>query len=368
MLDYYEEDSNYPRHFDCIVGNPPYVGIEKDAENTMQSSSRSNLFIPFVFNLMTYSSSNSTSALVLPLSFAFNSHSSFVEMRRKIKRDNAEWIVEHYDRSPDSLFGDDVKSRNCIVFRNQDDNVHKIYSTGFLRWTSVTRSLTLTTSKKVTDITDLCIKEFIPKIGSTIEKDAFNTLVSNNRSILAYMCTRLLETDRCVAIKGTAYNWICAYDHIPLVKDLNGNEYISQDLKLFSTQNNDDAYFVLASINSTTAYWLWTVIGDGFHVTNRFLSFLCIDKMSFNQQQYLNMVALGKNFSTQLKKYPLQSTNSGKIITSYNHQPLRDVILQIDTLITDAMHLPCDFPLYLHNWYENMVSCGRNTIKSFKET
>ena len=50
--------SVFPQHFDCIVGNPPYVTEGRE----------SNMFVPFVDNMIAYSSNRSCSALILPLS------------------------------------------------------------------------------------------------------------------------------------------------------------------------------------------------------------------------------------------------------------------------------------------------------------
>lgn len=359
LLEYFECHPDYPQRFDCIIGNPPYVGVITESKNGAQQSSRSNLFIPFVSNLVDYSTDNSICALVIPLSFSYNNQPSYRDMRRMIQKDSAEWYIEHYDRSPDSLFGDDVKSRNCIIFRNQGNTNHKIYVTGLIRWTSINRSQLWSTTKYMTDITDLTIEDYIPKLGTLIEKQAFSAITTNGDSLLQQLVSKSLEKIFLVVIKGTAYNWICAYDHIPAGKDKNGNEYVSKDLKVYSAQTEDDAYFVLAVLNSTFAFWLWTVIGDGFHVTNRLLSSLCISKISFSKHQYSKMVSLGKEFSSKIIQYPSQSVNNGKIITNYDHLPLHSIISQIDFMITEALKLPADFPKYLHDWYANIVSCGR---------
>jgi hypothetical protein len=138
---------------------------------------------------------------------------------------------------------------------------------------------------------------------------------------------------------------------------------VSKDLKIYAVQTEDDAYFILAVLNSTISFWLWTVIGDGFHVTSRLLSSICISKELFNKQQYFELVLLGKEFSDKIKQYPSKSVNSGKTITNYDHQPLQTIISKIDSLISEVVGLPMGFPEYLHEWYINIVSCGRSSKK-----
>jgi len=356
---YISAHPDFPQHFDCIIGNPPYVGTSEANISKTTEIGRSNLFIPFVINLIDYSGEKAVSSLVLPLSFCYNKQTGYIKMRNRIQGDKAKWYIENYDRSPDSLFGDDVKSRNCIVFR-ESNNEYRLYTTGLLRWTSVNRSKFLLSEKQIVDISNYSINEYIPKLGTDIEKLSFSRIVSQSTSLMNILSPVTSVKDGHVFLKGTAYNWLCSYDHIPPGKDKDGTKYISKDLKCFSTKTPDELYFVLAVLNSTIAFWLWTVIGDGFHVTDKLLSSLGISKENISQNQYSSLVSLGREYSRKIVHYPTQSVNSGKIITSYDHLPLMEVIYKIDEQITNGLKLPKAFPDYLHDWYSNIVSCGRS--------
>lgn len=358
LTSYISTHSDFPRFFDCIIGNPPYVGTSEANTSEPDEISRSNLFIPFVINLIDYSGENAVGSLVLPLSFSYNKQSGYINMRKRIQSDKAKWYIENYDRSPDSLFGDDVKSRNCIIFRESSIE-HRIYTTGLLRWTSVDRPRFLMSEKCCADITSFFISEYIPKIGTDIEKLALSRIVSQPTNLMRTLFPVSLAKDGHIFIKGTAYNWVCAYDHVPPGVDKDGAKYISKDLKSYKTNSSDELYFALAVLNSTIAYWLWTVIGDGFHVTDKLLSSFGISNENLNQKQYSSLVSLGREFSRDIVQYPTQSVNSGKIITSYDHLALTDVINKIDEQITNSLKLPKGFPDYLHGWYSNIVACGR---------
>ncbi|OPX83879.1 MAG: N5-glutamine S-adenosyl-L-methionine-dependent methyltransferase [Pelotomaculum sp. PtaB.Bin013] len=358
LASYISAHPDFPQRFDCIIGNPPYVGTSETNMPKTTETGRSNLFIPFVINLIDYSGENAISSLVLPLSFSYNKQSGYINMRNRIQGDKAIWYIENYDRSPDSLFGDDVKSRNCIIFR-EASNEYRLYTTGLLRWTSVDRSRFLLSEKQIADMTSYSISEYIPKLGTDIEKLAFSRIVSQPTSLMNILSPVSSAKDGHVFLKGTAYNWICSYDHIPPGKDKNGVKYISKDLKCFSTKTLNELYFVLAVLNSTIAFWLWTVIGDGFHVTDKLLLSFGISNENISQKQYSSLVSLGREFSGKIVHYPTQSVNSGKIVTSYNHLPLMDVIFKIDEQITNSLKLPKTLPDYLLDWYSNIVTCGR---------
>ena len=352
---YYRYHSSFPKQFGCIIGNPPYVGTS----NPEQQSIKSNLFIPFVYNLQKYSSKKSVCALVLPLAFSYNNQLGFREMRKSIEEDYAEWQIEHYDRSPDSLFGDDVKARACIVFRISGET-HKVCSTGLMRWTSTSREHLLTTPKKLIDITEFSIVEFVPKLACRLEKVVYAKILKQPNTLLDILQTQSFFSENCIAVKGTAYNWICAYDHLPPAFNADGTPYVSKDLKLFSTNNEEERYFVLAYLNSRIAFWLWTIVGDGFHVTNRLMSIIRFSKDTF---VYNKLVLLGKAFSKLLIQYPTISINSGKTITSYDHNKLMDIVEQIDIAIIEALSIDQSFIIHLRQWYFDIVTCGRQNMK-----
>lgn len=359
MDTYHAIHSDFPRSFECIIGNPPYVGISTGT----QHRAKSNLFIPFVYNLQKYSCEKSVCSLVLPLSFSYNNHPGFREMRRSIENDNAEWFIEHYDRSPDSLFGDDVKARACIVFRI-DNNRHIIHTTGLMRWTSHSREMLLTASKLYGEITNFSIEEYIPKLSCKCESTAYNKILDQRVPLLDLVKPQTSFDQNCIAIKGTAYNWICAYDHLPPAFNSDGNTYVSKDLKIFSCKSTADKYFSLACLNSKLAFWLWTVVGDGFHVTNRLLS---VFSPGNDSVAYDTLVTLGQDFSEKIKKYPIISINSGKTIISYDHKQLMGIIEQIDTLLIEALNIDKSFLTYLNQWYFDFVDCGRQSVDEFQE-
>ena len=107
-------------------------------------------------------------------------------------------------------------------------------------------------------------------------------------------------------------------------------------------------------------FWLWTVIGDGFHVTNRLISIAQKCQGSILGNDYTELASLGQEFSKALRHHPTVSVNSGKTITSYNHMPLLGIVKKIDEALVRALRLDSAFVDYLEKWYDNIVLCGRN--------
>ncbi len=336
-----------PNYYDCIIGNPPYVTLGRS----------SNLFIAFVDNMIKYSSQGSCSALVLPLSVCYSQGEGFIDLRKKIQADFACWEFHNYDRSPDSLFGDQVKTRNTILFRKALNNDNAIYTTKLQRWTFANRN-ELFENIELCDITDFSIEKKMPKISSCGEKSTF-LKISNGKTCIADMVSHTNNDDGLLVLSGTAYNWVCAYDHFPPSRDKNGNLYISSTCTAHVFERKDERDFSIALLSNRIAYWYWTVIGDGFHLNASFLSDYRIGKADFSEDQYRELCNLGREYSERVKMNPTISYNAGKTIVNYSHWEVMDDVERIEKVIINALNLPESFCTNIGEWYINQVQCNR---------
>lgn len=348
----FEYPTTIPRKFDCIIGNPPYV-----RERT-KAGLDSNIYIDFVKNLIRYSKDESVCSLIVPLSITYSSLTAFKDLRGDIGADKACWIFENYDRSPDSIFGDDVKSRNTILFRIRDCENQNLMSTKMYRWTSKSREHFLLSNKRYGKVDRKNIKEYIPKVGSELEVHTYDRVQSYEKSLMSCI-GRTMDHKYTFYVKSTCYNWICAYDQVPSVQDENGLEVFNSSYKAYSVMNEQELYFAIAVLNSKFSYWLWTVIGDGFHVTNRLLRECRIHPSMVNKIQYDEMSHLGRQMNEEMKKKPVISYNAGRVITTYSPAGLEGLVERIDSIIINSMKIKDDFLPFLKTWYEEHISCSR---------
>lgn len=339
-----------PKCFDCIVGNPPYVTEGRE----------SNLFIPFVDNMTAYSSDYSCSAMILPLSICYSQGSNFIRLRKKIQKDRATWTFMNYDRSPDSLFGDQVKTRNTILFRRSTESTTDIYTTKLQRWTSESRC-NLFTKYTLCRISEMSISQYVPKISNSIEKVACERI--NSRSSNLYTLFTHDIRSYPLIVNGTAYNWLCVYDHIPPSFDENKNPYKSSTTRVYYLPDRESRDFCIAILSNRISYWYWNVIGDGFHFNASFLSDFTVGKDSFTESQYLELCRLGREYSEKIKRYPTVSYNAGKCIVNYSHWEVMDIVQNIEKIIIDAFCLTDDFASHIEQWYFNQVHCNRENEK-----
>ncbi len=341
-----KQHSNFPKQYSCLIGNPPYV-TEKN---------KGNLFLKFVRNMMEYGKEKSCSSLIVPLSICYSQSTPFKTLRNDMfKECNIEWSFYNFDRSPDSLFGDQVKTRNTILFRKKITGESKLKTTGLQRWTNEKRK-ELFEQLKTVEFDKNSNQNIIPKLSTETEKKLYDELSTGNENILSMASSKGKYQ---VCINATAYNWLCVYDHIPPSLDEYENLYIPSSMKILNFDNEEQKYFFIAMLSNRIAYWYWTVIGDGFHLNTSFFENLYISENVFNDSTKRELAKLGKIYCKELQKYPTKSYNCKKCIVNYNHLPLEHLYSKIELIILDRLKVPYEFENDIKKWYSNQVLCGR---------
>lgn len=334
-----------PTTYSCIIGNPPYI----------TANSIGNTFIPFVYNIMDFSSENSSSALVIPLSICTGKAKPFKMLRNRINDDLAEWKIINFDRSPDSLFGDHVKTRNTIIVRSNITKEKKINVSGLIRWSSEKRD-TLFNKIQITGIDGISISDYIPKISEDFERELLVLLSCKHKKLSDSMEE---TSNTAMYANATAYNWINVFDHIPESKDEAGNLYVPDSLIKLFFSTEEDLYFYIAMISNRITYWLWTLYGDGFHVGKNFMLNLPYGKSNFSTNFYDIMADLGKNYVIKAKTFPCKSYNCGKEIIRYDYTRCFDIVKRIETEINKEIGGNPNNIQKIGEWYDYHVNCGR---------
>ncbi|RUT39398.1 hypothetical protein EJP82_26220 [Paenibacillus anaericanus] len=359
--------------FSCVIGNPPYTDhyIKENSNQTTYISFGGNIYTLFVENMKYLSGKNSISGMIIPLSISYHTGQIYKNIREMFINDSAEWVFTHFDRSPDSLFGDDIKTRNTIVFRQTIDIVNKkMYTSSLLRWNSRDRDK-LFNNINIINIGDFNIANFIPKISSELELKILKTLLKQGNSLYDMVklvpkksITALGNSNNNVYFYSTAYNWLPTFLKLPESYDKDGKRIVPDSLWAVNCSSMRESRFVFACLASTISYWLWAVQGDGFHFSSQLLKKLPFNKSLFSETSYNRLISLADDLWIELIKYPINKVNSGKSIGNYNFLSCRAIIDQIDNIIIQEVGLPSDTLNFVNNWYINMIQAGRGEFKN----
>jgi len=346
---------------DIILTNPPYAAVGAnpvDLEDPSKfkslggkdASQSTNVFPLFVEQSLNFLSTTGRMAVVLPLSITFSSVSTIRNLRRLIIESNGQKEFLSFDRTPDALFGDDVKTRNTIftLHRNRPSSVEV---TGMLRWTSASRKEMFNSIRgsAVETRVDSCI----PKLNSSLEVDFFNSVTRSEPLLDSWM--RHVSTSNVrqasaetpsVWIAPTAYNWIgCTIGNSELIA--NGHDSMSAHMVCnFATE--ELAFAAYAVISSRTAFFLWRTTGDGFHVTSRFVKSLPIPK---SEGAVTKLASVGQSMWIEAKSEPVVSVNSGR--RSISFPPSQELVQKADSILLRDMRI--DDHLSLEHWYRQSV-------------
>jgi hypothetical protein len=357
---------------DVVLCNPPYARLadHPDRGRLIQSFAslgechgRSSIEMsgPFVEQAWKLSKPGSgRAALVVPLSVAFNSTAPFRALRQAMADQPGQWRCAFFDRTPDALFGDDVKTRNAILFYDAAGR-RELATTPVLRWTSRTRSrffetIRFTTAGKLGGPTP------IPKLGS----DAEGRLYAAARTVAGRFgdCIVGLEAPRvvderpnpsnAVYVAPTAYNWLsCARSLDSWSRQDDVSLSALTRLEFSDAKTADAAYAVLCS---RLVYWLWRVEGDAFHVTRTFLRDIPLPIGSLGGATRAALADLGVALWESVEARPVVSVNKGRRTTGFSATAAHELLDEIDSVLLQAFSLDDAIGTFeLAAWHETNV-------------
>ncbi len=359
--------------FDVVIGNPPYSKLSNNynLENVKSkfitcadNLSGPNLYVLFAELMISIVDKNKGSlGMILPLSLAYSSNKSIKILREIIHKSNADWFFSFYDRSPDSLFGDSVKTRNSIVIaRFNKNNNNSIASTKLIRWNSKIRN-SLFKKLEYQNLYNLQIEKYIPKISTRVEFNTLELLLASSNRFNEYLrppALNIMKEKFILHYYPTAYNWLPVFIELP-GRNVSNSSDNAKKITLMSLQQVEVAYSIL---NSRLVYWLWLVIGDGFHVTENFISEIPFNPNKFSQKAIKRLQELGHKLWSKSQNFPIVKLNKGKSVYNFNMLRCVKMIEEIDKIILLELSIPFEFNNFLNKRYLEHVSAGRSEYKN----
>ena len=358
-----------------ILGNPPYADLGLSPQSgalveplkTMRVNPRptAEMCVGFVEQMTRLASRKQFSgSLVLPLSVAYSISPQFIAVRQLIQATAGHWRFAFFNREPQALFGEDVKTRNAIIFWHRDQFAKEpIISSGPLRrWRNRERSA-LFDDIGFTDVS--CdIQGGIPKLDGAEQVAAFETL--NGRwhhlelAVLNIGRATLEETltaDDCsVFVGNTAYNFLNVFLRPPKAV-LDFDAQLSENpLHAIRCGTPEDALAVFGTLTSRLAYWWWHTHGDGFHVSRRFLAEFPYGVDILGDRLENSLAASGSALWSAIRTNPTISLNRGRTSLGYNPNRCGLIRGASDAALVTAAGLDRDFTAELERFTDQMVT------------
>lgn len=362
------------RPFDVIVGNPPYARLgERTDLSELRSryqvferaTPASDLYPAFVELLCSSIKPGGAGSLVVPMSLGYSTTQQVRCVRELATRTGGAWGFEFFDRTPDALFGDDVKQRTAIVTRHATSS-YSVVTSPVMRWTSRNRSGLFDRVPRVT-VGCLDIGPGVPKLGSPDQAVTYMRLREQSRTLGSELlsCQRVTAPldDRgpaTVYVAGTAYNWLNIYRTADSVA--RGVEKpTSSPLLALETPSAFTADGLYALLSSRLVYWLWRVESDAFHVPSSWVAALPLSLDAFPGIAATRLASLGRALWDAVVEHPIVSVNGGRTTFSYCPHSEPELLDCIDAEILRRLDLPAAFGLELANFVRELTIAGRDT-------
>lgn len=324
------------------------------------------------------------SALVAPLSIAFHSGKQMEACRNAMTWSGGHWQFSFFDRQPHGLFGEEVKTRNAILFRFENTDTpargdQAEIETGPLRkWTSRTRKQLFQTIT-FTPIGPANLTSGIPKLQGRGQAEAFRIL-RNRLERFPSLCSRMAACPPSEAFQeslvprvfvgGTAYNFLNVYRSGFLTESERPILLSESSVHCFEYRSETDAQAAFAILSSRLVFWLWHVLGDGFHVAGWLFKEIPFNRHSFTEHTFEILASLGAVLWEKVRACRFVSVNGGRQTIGFRSISCIEERDAIDSLLVAAAKLDPDFRVELGEIVRNnvVVDCldpKRNHMKQY---
>jgi N-6 DNA Methylase len=358
-----------PGPFDCIVGNPPYAAIGHRPDfDRLSCEFRSlpesgagagaNLFPLFIEMMWRLAHpERSAAALVTPLSIAYHAGTQFENCRRAMSAAGGRWRFAFFDREPHGLFGEEVKTRNAILFHTRAPEFLRSATTAEIetgplrKWTSRTRRH-LFDSIQFTRLGQSPVTFGIPKLDGESQAAAFRVL-QKRTDRLPSLCGRMIKVAPVetldeppmprVFIGGTAYNFLNVYRCAKLAEEERVAPMSESPVHCLEFRAEMEAAAAFAILSSRLTFWLWNVLGDGFHVSCRLYETVPFSRASFSPPAFSQLATLGEQLWLRLQEHRFTSLNGGRLTVGYRPLACTAELDAIDAMLRDAASLAAGF-------------------------
>ena len=358
-----------PAGFQILVGNPPYAALGERVDYTaltarfaslrgVGSGPRLNLFPLFVEMMWQFTEAGrSAAALVTPLSIAYHTGAQYKNCRRAMSRWGGCWRFAFFDRQPHALFGEEVKTRNAILFRFESPDTPArgqpaLIETGQLRkWTSRTRA-SLFEHIGFTRLDSVDITTGIPKLQGDNQANSFLVLRRRHEQLRSLAvrienCPFADAVTACTApsvfVGGTAYNFLNVLRPTALLPNETTVVLSESPLHRLDFSGETDAAAAFAVLSSRLVFWLWHVLGDGFHVGSWLFDIVPFARSSFTTEEFEVLAQLGGALWRNLQGHRFASVNRGKHTIGFRPLGCHEERDAIDTMLLSVAKLDPSF-------------------------
>lgn len=342
--------------FDVIIGNPPYVGMNKVVYDLKVNDYKcSDLFGYVIRRSLQISTSKSRFGFIVMHNLAFSRN--FSDVRKLLKSQTKNAWFSFFGRIPAGLFSGDVRVRNTIFITEKGEKSiqNNYYSTRLHRWFSEARETLLCKL----NYTSFSFLDVVPMINSLVLKNYFEN--SKGKTLGIY---EVSNSKYKLFFKQSAYNWIAVSKEEAPCYDIKNKPIRQSQVNSISFINSDYAAFSLLLFNGKLFFSKWLTYGDEFHVTKDDLTSIKVPYELLSDADKIELKKLALKFEKNLEGTIQFKLNAGKNVGTFNTSKLWYITDQSDKIFLKYM---CDNPDEVFEAIENHITQTVITVSNEDE-
>ena len=312
--------------FDVVIGNPPYVGMNKIPYKLAGDFSCSNIYGYFIAKSLDMLADGGSVGLIVMLNCG--SVKDFDKARAKIQEDCRDGCFSFYGRIPSGLFVADVRVRNCIMLAQKKESAGKSFTTRLHRWNAVARENLFS----VLSYAPFRFESEIPR---------FNTgMLSQFSQDYAKARVGRYQTKRGAAlcVRSSVYNFISVSKEPPPCYDAKGLPVrlgTSTNLFFADKKTRDLALLLLAGRMS---FSFWLTHGDDFSITPPTIARIPFPaEVMGNPSDVKALTQIFNKWESCLESTLQFKKNAGKKVGAYNTSRLWHITDESDLIFLKHM-------------------------------
>lgn len=311
---------------DIVIGNPPYV--EYRNFNGTPQFSYGNVYADVLHHSVDTLPDNGIMAFVIPLSYISTIRMS--NLRNYIMQNTNKQIVMNFADRPDCLFSC-VHQKLSIVIAQKNSEFEGILTSSYNYWYQSERKLLF--DNIALWRTNVNNEAYWPKVGNKIDNSIYNKFQKMKGEDILHFTSS--EIKKGIQINTRGCFWMKAF-----TRDMKSNSYSTYSVpsQLYS--------FAYCLVNSSLFFLLWIIISDGWHITNKELSFIKFPKEIGEESIWSNLASRLEDKLEKTKVY----VGTKQVDYEYKHKSCKDIIDEIDNELAKIYKLSQTQLEYIKNF------------------
>lgn len=322
--------------FDIIIGNPPYVSMQKISYIQSEPGYKCSDLYGFVIRRVTeILSKQGRHGFIVMHNLAFSRN--FKDVRDLIcGKTKASWF-SFYSRIPSGLFSGDVRVRNCIYITASSGTGQ--YTSHLQRWFAEQRDYLFSRIEYAKFVR----RDVIPMLSSTELQMIFEKQQG---------CPIAVKQGTDIYYKKVAYNSLSVTPVPPPVFDESNRQIESSGIGTITVDSRYSSAFLLFSCGKISMC-KWLTYGDDFHLTDKDLTGFTFPFSQLTSSELKELDTLMAEFQQALPDTLQFKLNAGLRVGTYNTRKLWDITNKSDNIF--LRHL-CSDPIYAFQLLENHIA------------